>query len=268
LDGIYEACEDNGILFSTWEADSRFLLPEQPDARYIVMTHVPGSGDIPIDVLKQWKSNHRFMINVSFYYPHLLIPYVLVDSLTGGYLATQHLLELGHKRIGIILTGKSTIELNQEFSLRLQGYKLALSQHQIPIDPELICILEGKHEAEEMGYKGCKQLLSIADPPTAIFSTSDYKAIGVYKAARDCGISIPDELSVVGYDNVTLSKYVAPPLTTVNQNSKKLGQRAVELLLNEYNDLSRLKDEIVPSLIVRGSTAKYSGIKKTDALSK
>jgi DNA-binding LacI/PurR family transcriptional regulator len=269
LNGIYEICEDNGIQFSTWEVGPDFTLPVQPEARYIVMTHVPGSGDIPIDVLKQWKTDNRFMINVSFYYPHLFIPYVLVDSLTGGYLATQHLLELGHKRIGIILTGKSTIELNQEFSLRLQGYKLALSQHQIPFDPELICVLEGKYEAEEMGYKGCNQLLSKPNPPTAIFSTSDYKAMGVYKAARERGLEIPKDLSIIGYDDVTLSQYVSPPLTTVNQNSKKLGQRAAELLLYEYNDLSStniLKDEIVPSLIVRGSTAEYQGIKKINSL--
>lgn len=256
FEGIHECCARNGIAFSISEIDDALRLPDHANAGYILLTHVPKAEEFRLDTLSRWKEERHRLVTVHFYYPHLRLPYVISDNLTGGYLATQHLLALGHKRIGIVLTGPSQLELNQEFSLRLQGYKLALNQHRIPLDPELVVTVDGQQETEDMGYAGFSRLMALAEPPTAIFATSDMKAIGVIRAAQDMGLTVPEQMSVVGYDNLAVSPYLSPPLTTIDQNSRQLGIRAVEILLEltEEQD-SLIKDEIVPQLIVRGSTA-------------
>ncbi|TNJ63301.1 GntR family transcriptional regulator [Paenibacillus hemerocallicola] len=257
LEGIHDCCERNDIAFSISEADDHLRLPDDRNAGFIVLTHVPNAREFGLETLSRWIEERHKLVTVHFYYPHLRLPYVISDNLTGGYLSTQHLLALGHERIGIILTGKTQLELNQEFSLRLQGYKLALNQHRIPLDPELVVTMDGQQETEEMGHAGFSRLMALEQPPTAVFATSDMKAIGVLRAAQDMGIDVPGQMSVVGYDNLTVSPYLSPPLTTIDQNARQLGIRAVELLLLEQADDqgSLVKDEIVPRLIVRGSTA-------------
>lgn len=259
--GISEVSEELELSFALHSVDANYWLPDEPHAAFIIMTHVPDAVEIPMEVLQRWKRERRLMVTVSFHYPHLYIPYVMVDSLTGGYLATQHLLAAGHRRIGIILTGRSLIDMNQEFSLRLQGYKVALEQHRVPFDPDLVVVLEGLHEREKMGEVGLGRLLALDRPPTAIFAGSDYKAIGVLQAAKALQMSVPGDLSVVGYDDVLVAGYMSPPLTTVNQNACKLGRRAVEMIVTDCLDVGPnqiLKDEIVPSLVVRESTAEQS----------
>jgi DNA-binding LacI/PurR family transcriptional regulator len=258
LNGIHETCENNDIDFFTWDVNHNHGLPKDDKAGIILITHLPGSEEIPLENLQQWKENGHRMLTVIFHYPHLSIPYLMIDSLTGGYLATQHLLSLGHQRIGIILTGKSQIELNQEFSLRLQGYRLALSQHRVDFNPELVYVVKGDQELEEMGYEGLNHLLGLKNPPTAIFATSDNKAIGAINAARNRGLQVPNDISIIGYDDVVAAQYSMPRLTTINQNSFTLGRRAAEMLIFEWDQAKGiLKDEIVPQLVIRESTSEY-----------
>jgi len=254
LAGIQAVCEENGIDFYIWDLDENNTMPEDRNAGIIL---VPGP-DLDLAQLGRWQLEGLRLVTIHFYYPHLSIPYVIVDNLTGGYLATQHLLSLGHKRIGIILTGSSVMEMNQEFTLRLQGYRLALSQHQIPFDPDLICVVSGYNERPEMGYEAFKQLMSKENRPTAIFATSDYKAFGAIKAAKEMGIRIPDDVSMVGYDDVLMSQHIYPNLTTINQNTRELGERAARMLLFDLQNDPELfvKEEIVPKLIIRDSTTE------------
>lgn len=253
FDGIKEVCEENGVEFHLWNIGKDYELPDDPRAGIILLTT---KDDFDLSRLTAWQQENRRIVTVHFYYPHLGIPYVIVDNLTGGYLATQHLLSLGHQRIGVILTGDSIMDMNQEFSLRLQGYRLALSQHQIAFDPELVAVMSGGNERLDMGAEGLERLMKLEQPPTAIFATSDYKAFGAMEAARQMGLKVPEELSIMGYDDIKVSKYTYPPLSTVNQNTIKLGQRAAEILLFETkNGQSQLvKDEIVPVLVQRAST--------------
>nr|WP_221626671.1 GntR family transcriptional regulator [Cohnella lubricantis] len=253
FDGIKDVCEENGVAFHLWDIGQHYELPEDPDAGIILLTI---ADTFDLSRLTAWQKEGRKLVTVHFYYPHLGIPYVIVDNLTGGYLATQHLLSLGHRRIGVIITGNSILEINQEFTLRLQGYRLALSQHQIAFDPNLIAIMSGEGERLEMGFEGFKKLMALEDPPTAIFATSDYKAIGAMEAARSLGMKIPEDVSVMGYDDVKVSQYTYPSLSTVSQNTRKLGERAAEILLFELKDGDGqlLKDEVVPTLIHREST--------------
>ncbi|RUS46682.1 substrate-binding domain-containing protein [Cohnella sp. AR92] len=253
FEGIKETCEENGVEFHLWNIGSDYVLPDDPNAGIILLTT---KDDFDLSRLTAWQQENRRIATVHFYYPHLGIPYVIVDNLTGGYLATQHLLSLGHKRIGVILTGDSILDVNQEFSLRLQGYRLALSQHQIAFDPELVAFMSGGKERLEMGAEGFGRLMKLEQPPTAIFATSDYKAFGAMEAAREMGLKVPEEISIMGYDDIKVSKYTYPALSTVNQNTKKLGQRAAEILLFEMkgDQVQLIKDEIVPTLVQRDST--------------
>jgi LacI family repressor for deo operon, udp, cdd, tsx, nupC, and nupG len=253
LEGLKKAGEENSIEIQMWDMGDQFELPKEENIGFILLPSLPLASEIPMEILKKWKDEDRKLVTIQYYYPHLQIPYVIVDNLTGGYLATEHLLIQGHTRIGIILTGKSYFEINQEFSLRLQGYKLALNQHQIEFDLELVCVMSGNGENEIMGYQGYQQLADLPNPPTAIFATSDYKAMGVLKAAKERGISVPEDLSVVGYDNIMVSQFTYPYLTTIKQNSHLLGKKAVELLNFDY-PRGNMRDEIVPELIVRSST--------------
>jgi len=256
LQAMKEACEENGLNFYLWAADESYRLPEEPGAAYVLLTN-PGSFEQ--ETVEAWRNEGRRIVTVHFYFPHLGIPYVVADNLTGGFLATQHLLSLGHARIGIILTGGSIIDLNQEFSLRLQGYKLALQQHGVPFDPELVCVTDGQSESPEMGYEGFKELYGRTDrPPTAVFVTSDMKALGAVKAAQDMGLAVPGDVSVIGYDDMQLSALSYPHLTTVNQNTDRIGRRAVEILLKEWpkSPGELVKDEIVPRLVLRETTSR------------
>ncbi|NOU62845.1 GntR family transcriptional regulator [Paenibacillus sp. LMG 31461] len=254
--GIQEVCEEQNIKFYLWDMGHKSTLPEKDESTGFVL--LPSANTDP-ELFRSWKSEERKLVTVHFFYPQLQIPYVIVDNLTGGFLATQHLLSLGHRRIGIVLTGKSFYEMNQEFSLRLQGYRLALSQYNVAFDPELVCIIEENEESEEMGYAGANKLISLPKPPSAIFVTSDYKAVGVIQAVKDHGMRVPEDISVVGYDDTLVSPFIEPSLTTINQNTLSVGRRAAELLIfdwTQYEEGHFIKDEIVPKLIVRDSTRK------------
>ncbi|BBH20327.1 GntR family transcriptional regulator [Paenibacillus baekrokdamisoli] len=253
LGGLRKACSVKGIEAQMWDMGDQFQLPDEDNIGLILLPSLPQASEIPMDVLRKWKEEDRKLVTIQYYYPNLQIPYVIVDNLTGGYLATEHLLKLGHTRVAIILTGKSYFEMNQEFTLRLQGYKLALDQHQIEFDIELVSVMEGNEESEEMGYKAFQQLAELPNPPSAIFATSDYKAIGVLKAAKDRGLVVPDDLSVVGYDNILISQFTSPYLTTIKQNSNLLGERAVDMFISGVSR-NNMRDEIVPELIIRSST--------------
>lgn len=264
FDGIREVCEENGIIFYMWDMGENYNLPDDPHAGIVLLT-LTEKENFDLTKLTAWQDENRRFLTVHFYYPHLGIPYVIVDNLTGGYLATQHLISQGHQRIGVILTGSSILDINQEFSLRLQGYKLALSQHQIPFNSDLITVISGEDERVSMGEEGFKRLMALPDPPTAVFATSDYKAFGAMNAAREMGMKIPADISIIGYDDVMISEYSYPRLTSVNQNTRKLGRRAAEMLLFELGEsgAALLKDEIVPTLTLRDSTAPPSSKKET-----
>jgi DNA-binding LacI/PurR family transcriptional regulator len=257
LNGIHDICTQNNIHFSIYDIGETSSLPDSEDAAFILLPiHFDGAFK---DELSYLKNSNRKMITIHFIYPHLKIPYLVVDNFSGGFIATQHLLSLGHRRIGIVLTGKSILEMNQEFSLRLQGYRQALLQDQIPFDQDLVRIIKGDRDTEEIGSRGFRELINLKDPPTAIFFTSDYEAIGGLKEARKNGISVPDEISIVGYDDILPGRFYYPRLTTLNQNTYELGKRAVELLLFEEDEhqMNRdLKEQILPRLIIRESSCK------------
>lgn len=175
---------------------------------------------------------------------------VLIDNFSGGYAATSHLLELGHVRIGCI-TGPSTITPSGE---RLHGYLRALQDRSLEIDEKLIVVGDFRSES---GREGLVKLMSLAEPPTAIFACNDIMAIGALAGARDMEIDVPAQLSLVGFDDIALASLVIPHLTTISQPKHDLGETGARLLLERIKKSSRKTSKVILDsvLVVRESSA-------------
>ena len=152
------------------------------------------------------------------------LPTIDSDNLRGGQLATAHLLGLGHRRIAM-LSGRPDLESSR---LREQGYRQAMAAAGVPVSEDLVLV--GGYDAQASA-ECTRTLLGSADPPTAIFAANDVSAIAAIQAAVGLGLRVPADLSVVGFDNIPESALCAPPLTTVNQPIRQMGERSIQLLL-------------------------------------
>ncbi|MEV6814110.1 substrate-binding domain-containing protein [Micromonospora sp. NPDC051296] len=178
------------------------------------------------------------------------VPTVGSNNWNGGLLATRHLLELGHRRVAII-SGPPDVLCARA---RTAGFRCAHEELGVPVDPALV--RSGNFHLDA-GYTHGIELLSRPDRPTAIFAGSDLQAMGVLRAARQLGLDVPGDLSVVGYDNLPVAAWIGPALTTVNQPLRDMAGTATRMLL----DLARgvalppSRIDLVAELVVRESTA-------------
>jgi len=156
-------------------------------------------------------------------YPHERANYVDVDNVAGARMAVEHLLRLGHERVATI-TGPLNMFAAQD---RLEGYRQALAARGIPVDEDLIA--EG--DFTEGGGRAAMQRL-LPRRPTAVFAASDMMAVGAIKVLREAGLRVPEDVAVVGFDDIPLASMVEPPLTTVRQPIEQTGGMAVELLVS------------------------------------
>lgn len=181
--------------------------------------------------------------------PNVEVDAVLTDNQLGGFLATHHLIELGHKKIACI-AGPSSITPSAE---RIIGYRSALEQAGIPYDEDLV--LRGDYHAQS-GLEVTQSILKMDPRPTAIFALNDLMALGALRAAAEAGFSIPRDLAVVGYDDLELTHFTNPPLTTIAQPKKEVAVQAVNLLVDRISRKSRPPIRVVlpPELVVRRST--------------
>jgi DNA-binding LacI/PurR family transcriptional regulator len=181
---------------------------------------------------------------------HPALPSIAVDDVGGGEMATRHLIELGHRRIALI--GDTPPEFRFDWSRdRTRGYERALRQAAIAVRPEYV--REGTrllHVARAIAA----ELLSLPERPTAIFAASDTQALGALEAARAQGIRVPQELSIIGFDDIEVASYVG--LTTVRQPLAESGRRGAQLLLRALGGRPvDLRTELLPlELVVRGTT--------------
>ncbi len=178
------------------------------------------------------------------------IPVVAAANWSGARAATEHLIGLGHRRIGLI-TGPKEWCASVD---RAAGYHSALLAAGLPIVPELV--LEADMNLEG-GCAAARELLDLPDRPTAIFAINDNMAIGVMRAAREGGLTVPRDLSVVGFDDVDLATVAYPTLTTVSQPLQEMGRMAVSVLYRQIDGqaLDAHRIELSTRLIVRDSTA-------------
>jgi LacI family transcriptional regulator len=212
------------------------------DGLLLVLPRDPGAY---LETLRQ----HRF--------PHVLIdhrggdeeaPAVAAANWQGAYNATEYLAELGHRRIGFI-TGAMDQICAQD---RLAGYETALADYGITFDPELV--YDGDF-FQPLGYAGACTLLGLAQPPTAIFASNDVSAFGVMEAVREHGLRIPNDVSVLGFDDIPQAAHVHPALTTVRQPLEEMGRTATRMLLERIQDpqLPVKRVELPTKLVLRQS---------------
>lgn len=177
------------------------------------------------------------------------IPTVASENRQGAVAAVDHLLELGHRRIGFV-AGRTDLESAQE---RLEGYRTALDRAGIALDERLI--VQGEYDPDT-ATAAARQLLELDERPTAVFAANDLSAIRTVVVAREYGLRVPDDLSVVGFDNIPFAAEVDPPLTTVDQSIEELGYEAVQLVIRLIEDPETVPPHVTlpTELVVRQST--------------
>ncbi|ENM5786545.1 substrate-binding domain-containing protein [Vibrio metoecus] len=175
------------------------------------------------------------------------------NSLQGGYMAAKHLIECGHKEIGCI-TGPL---IRHQAQMRYEGYKRALAEAGLGIHPDWI--IESDFECEG-GYQAFEKLYQRNKLPSALFVSNDMMAMGVIQAASQRGLRVPDDLSLIGYDDVHIAKFMTPALTTIHQPKYRLGKAAVDTLLYrlENPDTTAQVVQLEPTLVVRSSVCSLN----------
>ncbi|MEM6387765.1 MAG: LacI family DNA-binding transcriptional regulator [Pseudomonadota bacterium] len=177
------------------------------------------------------------------YTDDLSFPAVMPSEVAGGHAATNALLKAGHERIGIIV-GE---EYQEGATSRLKGYRNALASADIPFDEDLV--VQGNW-LPSSGYLGTQKLMDLDQPPTAIFCQNDRMAVGCYEALKELGMKIPEDISVIGYDDDELARHLSPPLTSMNLPSRAQGRWVIEHLFHGLKDdvrhpLVKLECELV-----------------------
>jgi len=177
------------------------------------------------------------------------VPYVITDDRAGARLATEHLVHLGHRKIGFI-GGPEDVQASRD---RMSAYHDVLTEHAIPARSEW------SHHADftqAAGRQVGQQILSLADRPTAIFAANDVTALGVLEVAEGLGLRVPEDLSLVGYDDISYASLPRIQLTTVAQPAIEMGQIAADWLFSRIgsDDASPLQRVLNPRLIVRSTT--------------
>lgn len=169
----------------------------------------------------------------------------------GGIAAVQHLLDLGHRRIAVI-TGPLERVCARD---RLEGARAAMDAAGTPLDEQLV--RTGMWFSFEDGFSHARDLLRLADPPTAVVCGNDLQALGVYEAARQAGARVPEDLGVIGFDDLSYAQWCGPPMTTVRQPFEEMGSTATELLLalSAGEAITQSRVELATTLVVRASTA-------------
>ena len=187
------------------------------------------------------------------------VPFVRIDNHVGATAAMEHLVRLGHRRIAFIGGDPATYirDATRQRSVeddRFDAYRSALARHEIPVDNALVRLGEyyrvpGRGEGA-IGYQNTRELLELPSRPTAIFATCDILAAGVLQAIAEAGLSVPDDISVIGFDD-TLAFNLTPPLTTVSQPTEEIGQVAVRIALALIEGEKVASETVLPSVLIQ-----------------
>jgi DNA-binding LacI/PurR family transcriptional regulator len=186
--------------------------------------------------------------------PETSIPFVDVDNVGGARMAVKHLLDLGHTRIGIITNAPVTYTASRD---RLAGYKSALKAHGIKFDKALVCMGDF---TEASGEAAMRRIFETSPRPTAVFVASDVVALGALRTIKARKLHVPNDISLVGFDDVPLASYVEPPLTTIRLPAYELGWDAGERLIHliDGEELPTPGILLETKLVVRGSTRQIA----------
>jgi len=258
LDGVESADESNQTLYflsithddplRAWREIAR-LIAKGVDGLLIV------SHDI--DFIMDTKKGHQKLVGI----PYISVDApdspgysVQIDLYSAGYQAAKYLIEQGHRDIGLITYDK---EIHNVKPINM-GFQDALNHADNVLKPSLCCRVDGFQISA--GEKGMGKLLNLDTPPSAIFTITDLMAIGAMRITKEAGLKIPDDISIIGFNNIPMGKIVDPPLTTISAPSERLGQEAMKMLrqLTEGSEPPKRRVILPTYLIVRESTATYT----------
>ncbi|MGO1295731.1 MAG: DNA-binding transcriptional regulator CytR [Vibrio sp.] len=251
--GIEDAAMEHGYLVLLGDSGQQkkrehsfvnLVFTKQADGMLLLGT------DLPFDVSKPEQKNLPPMVMACEFAPELELPTVHIDNLTSAFEAVNYLTQMGHKRIAEIAGPKSAALC----SFRHQGYQQALRRAGLTMNDEYCMHGDFSFDA---GAHIVTQLLALPKAPTAIFCHNDMMAIGAIQKAKRLGLRVPQDLSVVGFDDIQFAQFCDPPLTTISQPRYEIGRQAMLMMLDvlrghEVQAGSRLLDA---SLVVRESTA-------------
>jgi len=223
--------------------------------RFILNKSVDGiivAGKIPPNLIERIFASNLPTVYVDYIPPTNSHPLVLIDNIQGALLATNHLINLGHKNIAFI---GGDIE-HPSLSDRLKGYKQALENANIPFKNNLI-VTDAKYPDRQNGFNSAKKIFSKNKSVTAVFAGNDAMAIGVLHYLKDNGYKVPEDISLIGFDDVEADLMLSPPLTTVRVPKIEMGVEALKLVVNTLKNKKSLPKKIlVPvELVVRESTS-------------
>jgi DNA-binding LacI/PurR family transcriptional regulator len=228
----------------------------------LIVYAVDGPLDVP--ALRQLFDRGFPLVLIDRYFPGLAVDTVTVDNIGGGFIAVQHLFEHGYRRIGYIGTNNLRTSSIVE---RLAGYRWALDACELPIEPhDISTVLRPTPwpvpdaELQRHNHDALRAYLNRPRRPDAVFACNDYVAFQVVQAAEELGIKIPEDLGVVGFDNITCADYFGVPLTTVEQQLEELGATAASLVLDRISgQRTRLGRFVISTrIIVRRSASRES----------
>ena len=252
--GVEQYCQKNqyNLIIATTGVDAKrlqqnlqTLMHKQVDGLLLMCGDSRFQADIELTISLP-------LVVMDWWFTELNADKILENSALGGYLATKALIDAGHRKIGII-TGNLKKSVAQN---RLQGYKNALSEAKIALNPHWIV---ESHFDFEGGVLGIQSLLTQSSRPTAVFCCSDTIAVGAYQAIQQQGLRIPQDLSIMGYDDIELARYLSPPLSTICQPKAELGKLAVEALLQRIKNPNEnyLTLVLEPTCVLRESIYSF-----------
>lgn len=236
-----------GDALNNVERESGYLnILQQKKADGMILLTARVDGQVVEDIAKQYP-----VVLACEYTEGSEIPTVSIDNISSARKATDHLINLGHKRIGF-LSGPFNSVLGRD---RYKGFKQAMAQHSLTVESYLV--QEGDFSFES-GFNLMKKFLALDVPPTAVFAANDEMAIGAIKAIKSKGLSVPEDISVVGFDDIKFASIFEPALTTIAQPSFEIGKKAMELLIKIINKDELEKNQYIleDKLVVRDSCKK------------
>lgn len=253
VSGIEECCNDHGysVFLANSNADperEQKVVQSFSERRVdgiIVMSSRVGALYVPL-----LSDMNVPIVLVNNQHPGEFVHSVLIENVKASFDATNHLVQLGHKRISYIGDRFG----HQSDTERFAGYRSALERAGLPFSPELVAHGDGKCEE---GIKAVQSLLQLDEPPTAIFCYNDMTALGALHCLHTSGLRVPEDISVVGFDDLFFASYTQPPLTTVRQPRRRMGVLAMDSLRNLLTGkVSEQSIKVPAELIVRKSTAR------------
>lgn len=247
--------EEYYILLTSVRSD---FSKKDPLPRFILNKSIDGiiiAGKVSINLINKLSDYNLPVIFIDFIPPSNGYPLVLIDNIQGGILATEHLIQLGHKNIAFI---GGDIE-HPSIKDRLNGYKQVLERFNIPVKNNLV-VTDAPYPDRQNGYNSAKKLFSKNKNVTAIFACNDAMAIGVMNYLKDNNYNIPNDVSLIGFDDVEADLMLNPKLTTIRVPKVELGSEALKLIVNMLKNKKTISKKIlVPvELIVRDSTSKIN----------